>query len=1114
MNWLGKLATLLMAFVLSGAVAFAQGLTVSGTVIDDFGEPVLGANVIVKGTVNGATTDIDGNYSIQDVAKNAVLRVSFIGYAEQEIPVNGRTTIDITLAEDAEMLEDVVVVGYGTMKKSDLTGSVASVSTDKLNAKGAPSVMENLQGSTPGVNITMGGGRTGSSPSIEIRGKSSINSSVTPLYVVDVVMCDEIDWLNPQDIERIDVLKDASSTAIYGSRATAGVVMVTTKNGTNVKKDTTTSISYDGYYGWTTPARMPDFMEGEDFYQYRFFKFLTPTMSNASAQFNPASPVYGMADLATLEQCLLAYEKGGSGLENYALKQMLLNGKTVNWPDLVTQNGSQQNHYVAVAGAGEKVNYHMGLGYNGETGIYSRDKMNRINFKGSVDAKITNLVSAGFNFNLARQSNEYADDTSVQYAYRMNPYMQPYAEDGSRNLKPGNYEALGTDPSYQFSDQINPLNYQYNSKKQRETWRMLGNFYLQFDFNKNLNFKTTFSPSYTYYREGSNSGIKDPSNPHKTYANEPWEQEENGAWVAVEGWNNVKQTLNRGFSYTWDNVINWNQTFANNHSVNVMGLFSVEQGNTEKIVWAADDVAVDGSDWWNLGAGTFNQSGSSSSYTESSMLSYAIRANYSYKSKYMLTATTRWDASSKFADGNRWGMFPSFAAAWRITGEDWMESTQDWLSNLKLRLSYGVTGNNKGIGNYATQTTASQAGYYPLGGTYYNAYVGGIVDRDLKWETSKEINIGLDFGFYNNRISGTIDWYNKKSEELLYSVKLPLEAGLNSSGSPISLTTNIGSVRNTGLEISLTTVNIDTKDWTWSTTFNFSTNKNEVLEINGTGDRVVDGTTNSLFVGYSTNVIWAYMQDGVVSDKMITVPDTQIAREKGFTPGEKVKSSDYYYATYGLVEGNPIIRDVNGDGKWDAENDRVITCGDPDWTGSFSTSLSYKNWDLSASLYAKIGQHSYSNFMGEYMNFDDRGRMKVNMDYYVPAGTLIDADGMNADGTYINPVYQETTHYGSVPFPNYGGDSGFSGGSKTFWNEAKCVVKSSYVKVKNISLGYTVPKKVLTPWHCSSLRIYGTITNPFVFSDYKGFDPEWAGVSLKQDGPSTISYQIGASIKF
>ena len=1108
MSWLRKSVMLLVAGAMSSVAAFAQTKTVSGTIIDDFGDPVLGANVVIVGTTTGVTTDMDGNFTLSGVPENAQLKVTFIGYAPQTVSVAGQSKINVTLKEDVAQLEDVVVVGYGTMKKADLTGSVSSIGTEKLVAKGAPSLMSNLQGTTPGVDITLAGGRTGSSPSIEIRGKSSINSSVTPLYVVDGVMCDDIDWLNPQDIDRIDVLKDASSTAIYGSRATAGVVMVTTKSGSNVKKETKATINYDGYYGWSQVARMPDFMDGQQFYNYRFLKFLTPTVANTSAQANPSQPTFDFATSSTLEQCLLAY-KAGDPSAGLALKERLLNGETTDWADLVTKNGQQQNHYVSVSGAGDKVNYHMGVGYNEESGIYDGDSQRRLNFKGSVDGKINKYISAGFNMNLARQVNKYTDDTAVQYAYRMNPFMIPYDENGNKTIKSGNFAVLGTDPNYQFSDQVSPLKYLDNSKKQRETWRVLGNFYVQVDFMKGLNFKSTFSPNYSYYRQGYISGIADPNNEGYTYSNTD---------MSTEGWNEISQTTNRAISYTWDNVLNYNKEIGK-HSIGAMGLFSFQQGNTEKLVWTANDYQISGSDWWNLGGATYNQDDSSSSYTEYSMLSYALRLNYSYAGKYMLTATSRWDGSSKFAQDHRWGCFPSAAAAWRISGEDFMADTQDWLSNLKLRVSYGVTGNNAGVGNYETQTTASATSYYPFGGTYYNAYASsGIVDKNLQWEKSKEVNLGLDFGFLNNRISGTFDWYNKKSEDLLYSVSLPLEAGVNSSGSALSLTTNVGSVQNRGIEIGLTTVNIDNKDWTWTTTFNFAHNENEVLEINGTGDRVASGVTGSLFVGQSTNVIWAYKTDGIVSDKMMKVPNNDAAKNAGFTPGEKVRSCDYYYAVYGWTEGNPIIRDVNGDGNFDTENDRVITCADPKFTASVTSNLSYKNWDFSFSIYAKVGQKAYSNFYNEYLNWGDRGRQKLSVDYYIPAGTLIDCDGMNADGTYINPVYQETTHYGSYPFPNNGGTNGFTGSgtlnTKTYWDEAKCIVNSSFAKVKNITLGYTFNKKLLQPWGCSHLRLYATITNPFVWTKYKGFDPEWAGASLKQDGPSTVTYQIGASVKF
>ncbi len=1067
-----KRALLLSLMSVICIVASAQ-TTVTGNVKDASGEPMIGVTVMVDDKV-GAITDFDGNFSIKDVSQSSKLKISYIGYKDQTVTVGNKTVFNIVLEEDNQSLNEVVVVGYGTMKKTDLTGSVSSVNTDQLNAKGAPNVLENLQGSVPGVSITKSTGRTNGGFDIEIRGKSSINSDVTPMYVVDGIIMSDIDWLNPQDIERIDVLKDASSTAIYGSRATAGVVMVTTKSGTTVdKKASKPSISYDGYYGITSTARTPEFADGPQWYQYRFYRFLEYAAGQSSA--NSGQPVYGMTNYDQM-----ALVNGDTG--EARMKTLMQENNLWDWPSLVTQNGHQQNHYLAVSGSTDALNYHVGLGYSSEDGIYSGDSEEKFNFKGSLDAKINKYISAGFSVNLAKIGNSYADDTGVQYAYRMNVYMQPYDSEGNLNMYPGNSTALGTTGN-QFTDQINPLIYLANSKERKDTYRAITNIYLQIDPIKGLTIKSTFSPNYTWYRDGSYSGTMDGSTT-----------------------NSASKKDQMSFNYKWDNVVTYDKMFGEDHHLNVMGLYSVEWGKSETQKLAYTGV-LDGTYWWNMSTGEYTAgSNSTNSYSESSLMSYALRGNYTYLGRYMVTATIRWDGSSKFAKDHRWGSFPSVALAWRLSEEPFMEKTRKWLSNAKVRLSYGVTGNNAGIGNYDTQQTLSSALYYPFGSTYYTGfYPSGVVDANLNWEKSHEYNVGIDFGFLNERIRGTFDWYQKTSTDLLYSVNLPLESGGG------TVTTNIGSVRNTGVEISLTTENIVTKDWHWTTTFTFAHNKNTVREINGSGNYYSGSASGNLIIGEAYNNVYGYEWNGIVSDKNMIVPDNEISRTMGLTPGSTMKSADYYYTCYGWSEGMPIIVDRNGDGKF-TDDDKKIYNSDPKWTGSLTSSLTWKDWDFSFTIYAKQKFTVESPFLTQYLNYNYRGWQILNVDNYIPAGTLLDCDGLNADGTYINPVYQETTHYGDYPFPNA---SVSNGGTGSYWlGLTNSYTDASFVKVKNITLGYTFPSKWMKKIGCNRLRIYCTVTNPFVFTHYKGFDPEWADASLKNDGPSTVTWQFGANIKF
>lgn len=1070
--------------------AFAQK-TVTGTVKDASGEPLIGVTVFVDGKP-GSITDIDGNFSIPNASPSSKVKISYIGYKEQTITLGNSSTINIVLQEDNAQLDEVVVVGYGTMKKSDLTGSVSSADGAKLAAKGTTSAMEALQGSVPGAQITQATGRAGSDFNIQIRGKSSIQGTSKPIYVVDGVICEDIGFLNTQDIERMDILKDASSTAIFGSRATAGVVIVTTKSGSSLagKSEEKVSISYDGYYGVSKIARMPDYMNANQFYKWRFSQFLSSgQVANGIA--TVAQPTWKMTQQDFLQGMLADTEDGTS-----VLKNMLNNGEGYNWPDLVTQDGQKQNHFLAVNGSSKNTHYHFGVGYNREEGVYKNDLQNRYNMKGSVDSKINKYLSAGFTLNLAYTENQLASDDAVKDAFRQVPFARPYASDGSFNVKPGNFESMGTKAN-QFTDTVNPLIYLRDDSKESNTFRVLGNIYVQLKPVEWLSFKTTFSPNYVNSRTGeytASSGSRTETSSHEEYTRKDW---------------------------TWDNQIDFNKTFGD-HSLSAMGLFSMTSSDrmySQVGRTSADATSImTGTKWYNMYTGTIFEKdpkdsgiGTGTAYWEETMMSYALRLNYSYKGKYMFTGTVRTDGSSKFLKDSRWGWFPSAALAWRISEEDFMKNIS-WIDNLKLRLSYGVTGNNTVCGHY-NSVGVSGPNIYAFGSVVANGYYpSGVINADLKWEKSYETNFGIDYGFLNNRINGSIDLYSKTSKDLLYERYLPLVSGGG------KLWDNVGEVQNRGIEFALNTVNIQTKDWYWTTSFNFARNINKVKKINGE-NKIIDSDnpiTSSLFVGSPMNSLYLYKWDGVVSDKNITVPNNDAAVNAGFTPGDQVRSCDYYHKVYGWSEGMPIIKDNDGNGVINADDKMILGCQDPSWTGNISSTLQYKDWDFSFSIYTKQNFTVYSNTLADTYDYAYRGWNKIAMDYYIPAGTLIDCDGVNADGTYINPVYQETTHYGSFPFTNSSitnNGAGSASYEKNVYN-ALAVDKISYWKVKNITLGYTFPKKLLSSWGCQYLRLYVNITNPFVFTKYKGFDPEWADAAKKNDGPSTVTYQIGASIKF
>lgn len=1075
---------------MKGISLIQQENVIKGIVVDTNGETVIGASVLVKGTTNGTITDLDGNFTLSGVPSDAVIQVSFVGYQTLDIPIKGQTSIRVTLKEDTETLDEVVVVGYGTMKKSDLTGSVASVSSEKLSARGATSLEEALQGVVPGVNITQSNSRAGGGFDMQIRGQASINKESSPLYVIDGVVCSSMDFLNPEDIERIDVLKDASSTAIYGSRASAGVIMITTKGAKGADKAQRVSISYDGYYGIRKIARMPEFMDAQDFIDFRFARFTTLTSETFSGSNRKGVDTNGVPHYEIKQQDLnttFLTRIGGTNYRDSKIYEMMMAGtEGYDWTNLVTRTGSQQNHYISATGATEKVNFRLGAGYQGEGNVFKHNDYSRYNIKGVFDGKISQVFEAGLSVNMAYTVQEdFSTDSKYcpyENAFLFNPYVAPYDEDGNIINNPGSKEAF--DSSLQFTSTISPLNdfEDENYTNQLRKFNVMSNVYLRANIMDGLRFTTTFSPNFYHGRLGkfNSTGVNDRNPLGSNY-------------YQINGTNMAEVETNDRLDWTWDNQIDYNKTI-DNHTFGAMGLFSVYQSNKEVYTMKGFGISNDALSFHALDKAGGDKE-ISSSYTESSLVSGALRLNYSYAGKYMITATARADGSSRFAEGERWGWFPSVALAWRMSEEKFMKNI-NWLDNLKLRLSYGVTGNNN-VGDYVTMATASGPNYVVLDGSETQGYYpNGLVNTGLIWEKVKEFDFGADFSVFNNRINLTADFYNRLSDGQIMDRIVPMETGETIA------TYNVGSVRNTGVELGLQLGLIRNQNFSWDMTLNFSKNWNEILELS---NGKVDEVASNRFIGKPLNVLRDYTHTDVITDKGVTMHtkdgDIHYTLQEFYTK---------YGAKYKWYEGQVAVNDWNNDGQITDDDKQIYGCTDPKWIGSLSSTMSYKGFDFSVMIYTKQGQWSRSYFHDKYMKWSDRGNQHLKLDFYIPKGAPV-IDHETGD-IIANPE----THYGKYPYPNnsdvsaggYFSDKGSAKGEGYQYQE------TSFVKIKNICLGYTFPKKWITKAGMQHLRLYLNILNPFCFTDYEGFDPEWASASLTNGGPASVTYQIGANIKF
>ncbi|HLR37968.1 MAG TPA: TonB-dependent receptor [Chitinophagaceae bacterium] len=982
-------------------VAFSQTNQIKGTVTDSTsGDPLTGVTIRVEGSSKGAVTDVNGSFSISISNFPVKLSLSYIGYKDKIVTVNENKPLSIQMELSSKEMNELVVVGYQKIKKKDVTGAVGSISGDDIAEVGSVNPMDAMQGKVAGVDISASSGRPGSDYNILIRGQNSLSGG-NPLYVVDGVIVNGIDFLNPQDIERVDILKDASATAIYGSRGSNGVVIVTTKQAKNAQGAT---ISYDGYVGIRKVARMPNFMNGTDWWEFRQNAYIADAL-------NSGTP----------------YDETVGGLkESKLLRERVRNKEYTNWRDYFLQTGIQQNHWLTVSQKTKDFSYIIGAGYEDQKGNLTNSWYKRYNVKASIQGNINEKWSAGMNFNLSLMKQELGSDKAVSNAFRMSPLVSPYDSTGELLFKPGKYAGIS------FTSSVNPLWEQKDSRNSTRQFYGIGSIFLQYSPNDWIDLKTTFAPQIQFNRNGRYYG----SHTEDRQLQDPA----------------ASLVKSQSFSYTWDNQVTLHKKF-DEHDFNFLGLYSVYYKRNE-----GSDIDVENlpynSLFYNLGTASSYQN-VGSNYSKITLLSFLARLNYVWKEKYLVTLSNRWDGSSKLAPGHKWQSFPSAALAWRASKEEFLQGSNT-LTNLKLRTSYGFTGNNN-IDPYTTLALSNLQTYYDFGGTLAKGFApNGIVNRRLTWEKTREFDIGVDFGLWRGRVTGSIDYYNKTSTDLLMTRKLPIETGWG------SMIDNIGSVRNKGVEVALNTVNIRTSSFRWSTSFTFAKNTNEILKLYGKKE---DDIGNSWFIGEPINVNYTYVFDGIWQ------PD---AEDEALSYGQSV--------------GQAKVKDLNDDGKINGDDRRIIGSPMPSWTGGFSTMLTYKGFDLSMSLFTKQGIQINSGFYGEFTNVDDRGRAKLEMDYFMPENK-------------VTP----TRYSNKYPEPHNSGP---------YWDEVGYYKDASFVKIKNIRLGYNFSPDVLSNMKVKSLRVYLNVLNPFVFTDYGGFDPEWGGASFGKGGMSAVTYQLGVNLKF
>ena len=1005
---------------------YAQNTTLKGVIVDETDTPLIGATVQVKGTSTGSITDFDGNYTIK-ANKGAVITFSYIGYKTQEIKFTGQPTVNIKMVPDNQTLDEVVVVGYGTMKRSDLTGSVASIAAKDVEGFKTSSVAGALGGQIAGVQITSTDGTPGAGFSINIRGVGTLTGDSSPLYIVDGFEVDDIDYLSNSDIESIEILKDASSSAIYGARAANGVVLISTKSGKIGKP----IINYNGSASYRKISKKLDVLS-----PYEFVKLQGEVNSKYSDSY---------------------FKTGNDDNGNPYRYQSLddyIGVSGVNWQDETFNPTWSQDHSLSIMGGTEDTKYNASFSRYIENGIFKNSGFNKTTGKFRLDQKLSKSLSFNFTVNYALTNREGVGTSGDSGRFNMLAQILSARPTGGLKLTDEELLASAIDPEMLESGeslaQVNPVKQteSVTNNKRAEMWS--GNASATWQIIKGLTFKTSGTYNTTnnrtdiFYKDGSKEAYR---NGQKPYG---------------------RTQMGRDVRWTNSNNLTWKQK-VKKHNYDIMLGHEVSFKSTEYLLGEAMDFPFDnlGNDYLGLGA---TPSRVESSYSEKTLLSFFARGNYNYDNRYLFTATVRADGSTVFSNKNKWGFFPSFSAAWRVSEEAFMKDVE-WVSNFKVRLGWGIVGNDR-ISNYLSMDLY-EANKYGIGNNTVTVLTPKqLKNANLKWEGASSVNLGVDLGFFDNRLNVTADFFIKDTKDLLLAQSLAHVTGFDSQMQ------NIGKIQNKGIELSFNSTNIQTRNFTWQTNFNISFIKNTLKGLaSGVESMYARSGFDSNFtaydyiatVGQSLGLIYGYEFDGIYqSSDFYTTPDNQLILKEGITNN----------ARYGTVKPGVVkYKDQDGDGIITTNDRTVIGNAMPKWYGGITNTFNYKGIDFSFMFQFNYGNDIY-NATRLYATQSRSGRRNMLAevaDRWSPTNASNKVPSQ--DGYIVNDVY------------------------------SRFIEDGSFLRLKNVTLGYTLPHKWTRKFHVSRLRLYATGQNLFCVSGYSGYDPE---VNSASNTPMTPGLDWGA----